>query len=116
MKFSVLSENGTLVGTTPNCLRLSGMVQSLLRKQPSFSAGSSHVHLFDDWTLTLMLLFGGYKTKILIDMYGVSSPLLKIISNAAHLFFPKTSFTIGFVAEKMDKNETETLKKSSLKI
>jgi ubiquinone/menaquinone biosynthesis C-methylase UbiE len=60
----VLADNGTLVDTVPNVRDSTGLISLLFRIQPTPSKDSTHVRIFDDWTLSLLFLQHNFEISL----------------------------------------------------
>jgi SAM-dependent methyltransferase len=107
---SVLVDFGLMLGTTPNSWDIFGIAKLLfLRRQPNPTYNAAHLHLFDDWSLSLLMLTQNFKMQTFVDVYSVSSNLSRRLAKLVHFALPKTSFTLGFIAQKISFEEAEDL-------
>ena len=91
----VLTNNGCLVGTVPNAWNSTGLISLLFRIQPTPSRDSTHVHIFDDWTLSLLFLQHNFEARI------IHLPHEHFFLRFVEKIIPKTAPILGFVAKKI---------------
>lgn len=94
----VLTDNGSLVGTVPNAWDSTGLISLLFRIQPTPSKDSTHVHIFDDWTLSLLFLQHNFEVRI------IHLPHEHVLLRFVEKFIPKTEPILGFVAKKIPRS------------
>lgn len=109
----VLKENGTLLGTVPNAFNAFGLLGILFNDTPIPSKLSSHVHLFDDWTLPLLLLQNGFLIESMVYLCSVRKPYIYLFK-ILWFWLYRTSPHLGFVAKKLDFNHAKKLEHNFL--
>ena len=100
----ILSPSGIFVGTVPNACH--GVVHVLKGDTSPASKNSTHVHLFDDWTISLMLLQHNLLISNIAWLFSAFSPINKFTTSFKRRLFPRTAYGIGFIAKKITKSQS----------
>lgn len=108
--YRILRDNSVLVGDVPNAWDLEGIFQLLIfRRQPTPTRSTTHVHVFDDYTLKLLLLQHGFEAKVFYNLLKSRHTFGKIINMLQRIYYPKTTHWLSFIARKISRKRTETL-------
>jgi SAM-dependent methyltransferase len=100
----ILSPSGILVGTVPNACH--GTVYVFKGDTSPASKDSTHVHLFDDWTLSILLLQHNLLISNIAWLFSAYSPISKFTASLKRRLFPRTAYGIGFITKKITKSQS----------
>ena len=99
----ILKKDGIFIGTVPNAYNLAGIIRLLFGSQPTPSRNSTHVHIFDNWTISLLLLQHNFEPELFF--VNSRNMLLKPMCRVYPMFSPQ----LGFVAKKISVTKAKFL-------
>src|SRR4030042_4468070 len=99
----ILKKNCFFIGTFPNAYNFAGIIRLLLGSQPTPSRNSTHVHIFDNWTISLLLLQHNFEPELFF--VNSRNMLFKPICRVYPMFSPQ----LGFIAKKISARKAKFL-------
>lgn len=107
--YRVLRQNGILLGDTPNTWDLKCIVDLLRRKRRTITQGTTHVHVFDEYSLKLLLLQHGFQAEISYTQIEIRRHIWKVVKVLEKKVYPTTAHWLSFTATKISKQRAEAL-------
>lgn len=100
----VLRQNGILLGDTPNACDLKCFVDLLRGKRQPITQGTTHVHVFDEHSLGLLLLQHGFQAKISYSQIESRRHIWKVLKVLEKRPYPTTTHWLSYMATKISKH------------
>jgi len=107
--YRVLKRGGILLGDTPNAWDLKCIIDLLRGKRETITQGTTHVHVFDKYSLELALLQHGFQAKIVYTQIENRQHIWKLVKVLEKKVYPTTSHWLSFMATKISRQRAKTL-------
>ena len=107
--YRVLKEKGILIGDVPNAWDLKGILGLLIFRREPTTRWTTHVHMFDKYSLNLLLLQHGFEAEISYSPIEHVTVFGKIVKTLEKTIYPQTTHWLSFIAKKISRKRTEAL-------